>query len=304
MADFFKTNNVEWIRAKYVSHSLRGLRRRFPTEKRHKRPFSYILVWYIGTYICRKDDHLFFSLFIALLCCYFLGARTRECIKPHSEREDPNKTKDPTYYDEEEGNKFTPLRIEQVSWNPSFEKPAEIIIKLDKYQSKTNKDGKYLDKLPIECQCGKSRFGKRCFCLVHLLKEYLTKDYNRMQRKYRKDPLIVNEDGKPVRYQQFNNFLHHCIQDIREMTGIPLVPHHYTPHSIRGGAATDLARLGRSCTAIDDFGRWRTDHWKKTYILMDFEDLARLENTTYTAIRNQIYTNGLHEGRHNMTVPK
>ena len=50
------------------------------------------------------------------------------------------------------------------------------------------------------------------------------------------------ENGKPMRYDHLNIFMFNCIVLINKMRKLKLTPSHYTPHTLRSGGCTDLAR--------------------------------------------------------------
>ena len=74
-------------------------------------------------------------------------------------------------------------------------------------------------------------------------------------------------------------------EDMAKATGIALNPDYYTPHSIRIGSATDLARLGVPGWKIQKLGRWDTNMWTKTYVGLDLYDIARLRNSTISDLQ-------------------
>ena len=57
-------------------------------------------------------------------------------------------------------------------------------------------------------------------------------------------------------------------------------PKHYTPHCLRIGGCTDWARQGKPAWKIERQGRWSSRMWKKTYVNMDWNDIANLHGCT------------------------
>ena len=82
-----------------------------------------------------------------------------------------------------------------------------------------------------------------------------------------------------------NDFLDKVIIGRSKATNVTLSPHHYTPHALRTEGATDLARLSPNMLFIQQFGRRKSEEWKRTYIELDFQDLAKLRGETITTLR-------------------
>ena len=141
--------------------------------------------------------------------------------------------------------------------------------------------------LAIDCQCYKSNsvyLARTGPLMIRYLKMRCKLFKKRLKKS---DPLLVTELNARLKCCHINDFLHEAIRKMAEATGIPLSPFEYTPHSLRTGGTTDLARLGRNALFIQKFGRWQSNQWKQVYIQLDFRDLARLRNET-TSSRDSI----------------
>ncbi len=65
-------------------------------------------------------------------------------------------------------------------------------------------------------------------------------------------------------------------------------PKEYTPHTLRVGRCTDLARQGKPGWYIEKAGRWSSKVWKDTYINLDWTDLALLLNRPQSELQHEI----------------
>ena len=250
-----------------MSYTIKSLKTKYPTNPQRKRPFSHIMVWWIynAYYDAANPNFTYLAVIIAILICYFLGTRPNECVWSYH-------SKSTAYY-------------RQIQFLPSKKEPKELVFHLTK--SKTN-PGDRLELLSIECHCQKMRFGLPSPCLVHLLKRYLKLRKKKFGKIKKDDELLITELGRKLKYCHLNDFLHKSIIKMSEATKVPLSPFFYTPHSLRTGGTTDLARLGRNALFIQQFGRWQSDEWKKVYIQLDFRDLAALRGETISFIRNSM----------------
>ena len=71
---------------------------------------------------------------------------------------------------------------------------------------------------------------------------------------------------------------------------VKLDPRKYTPHTLRQGGCTGMARHGVPSWRIEMTGRWRSKMWRKTYINTDWRDMAKLSNQTVTELLDKIKT--------------
>ena len=88
-----------------------------------------------------------------------------------------------------------------------------------------------------------------------------------------KDPVLVTKTGKIFRYQHLNNFMFNAIKPINRIKKLKLKASNYTPHALRVGGCTDMARNGEPGWFIEQFGEWSSKIWKDVYINLDWSDL-------------------------------
>ena len=103
-------------------------------------------------------------------------------------------------------------------------------------------------------------------------------------------PLFINKKGNIFKHEHMLNFMWNVIVNINKGLNIKLKPSHYTPHQLRSGACTDLARKGKPGWYIEIWCRWSSKTWKDHYINLDWRDLALLTNTTITDLQSKIVT--------------
>ena len=264
----FRYNRVNWVRSERLRYSIRSLERRYPAISDQKKQFTHWFVWWVWfSFLNPKDVNFgYFACCMAMCIGYFLRCRPCE----YSER----------------ANKPSYLRMSSLHYIPSKKHAKKIVLKLDK--TKTNQQHKQIEILSIDCQCNESRFGKLLPCLVHYMIEYQRFRKRLWGKPSKSAPLLVNAEGESLKYWQVNNFLHKAILTLTHHSRIPLIPHQYTPHSLRVGGTTDLARSGANLLNIQKFGRWTTKEWQDTYVQLDFTDLARLTGQTTTSIRHSM----------------
>ena len=73
-----------------------------------------------------------------------------------------------------------------------------------------------------------------------------------------------------------HSWMKKCIHAINRKENLSLKPEEYTPHSLRVGGCTDLARNGDSAYFIEQQGRWSSKCWKTTYVNLDWRDISKL----------------------------
>ena len=267
---YWRFYQLEYKRSGMMSYTIKSLKIKHPVSPRKKKPFSHLFIWWIfHTFYNAKHPNLtILAVVIGILMGYFLGCRPNEyCYSYHKDQY--------TY------------RC-QIRFIPSKEDAKEIAFMIPRGRSKTNRNGD-MEMITIDCHCHKMRFGLPSPCLVHLLLFYEKLRIRSFKKSLKpSDILLVTEVNKPLKYCQVNDFLHKAIIKMAAATKVPLCPHEYTPHALRTGGATDLARMGKNTLFIQQFGRWRSDEWKKVYIALDFTDLAILRNETITFIRNSM----------------
>ena len=69
---------------------------------------------------------------------------------------------------------------------------------------------------------------------------------------------------------------------------IKLDPSKYTPHALRQGGCTDMARHGFPAWRIEMAGRWESKRWRKIYINTDWRDIATLSGRAVTELLDEI----------------
>ena len=69
-------------------------------------------------------------------------------------------------------------------------------------------------------------------------------------------PLFTLATGVPVSHGSLSR----AIRSFAMQAGLPLA--HYTPHSLRAGAATDAAQAGASDSAVQQLGRWTSSAYR------------------------------------------
>ena len=271
--DFFRTNRIAWKRSEIINHALWGLRNKYPAEYRHKRPFVHVFVYWFWKNFGKSNNFDIITALTALLVAYWMAPRPGEYTINRVKR---------------------PLVLSQMRYLPSKKNAKEIVITITSGTgdgrrrmriSKTNQSGLKFEQMVAKCMCNSTRFGLPTTCLVHQMKIYQRLRCARFGRPTRTDPIFVRGSGEILKYDEFRHFIHYGIEDMAKATGVPLEPMYYTPHSIRIGAATDLARLGVPGWKIQKLGRWDTDIWTKTYVGLDLFDVAKLRNSTLSELR-------------------
>ena len=175
----------------------------------------------------------------------------------------------------------TNLLLKQIKFHPSINYPNTLIIEL--YNSKMNKYGKK-ELIIMDCTCKKRILGVWCPCPVHHTKYYI--NIRNKYFKYSKESyLLIKNNGKPVTYDNINNFLKNCIKFINNKYKLKFDAKEYTPHSLRVGGCTDLSRLQKPGYYIEQSGRWSSKTWKTTYINLDWRDISTLSGVPINQLR-------------------
>ena len=172
-----------------------------------------------------------------------------------------------------------------IEWIPSYKNAKEISLQV--MFSKTNKKGDKLEKVYVRCNCKDETAVIPC-TVCHL--KYWIKFRNNFHHKKFKtsDFLLILKNGKPFRYDHLNNFMYNAIVNLNKRLNLQFNPHHYPPHSLRLGGCTDMARYGEPGWKIEAQGRWTSEIWKKTYINMDWTDIAKLNNCTVGELLSKV----------------
>ena len=272
LADLWRNHAINWERSPYISFTIKALKKKYPTEKRAKRPFTILFVWFFFRHFWHNQNFRYMAILTAILFDYAFGLRPGEATVT--------------------GKDAVILKYKQaVILRHRDGRLKELIIYL--HNSKTNQSGHYLEQPTSDCRCNKFKFGFEEVCPLHVFAAYHRERCRRFGIPKPNDPLLINEMGRPLQYGMLNDFLYKGITKMSEATGIPLDTKYYTPHCLRVGGATDLARSGVDPFRIEQFGRWRTTCWANIYIQTDFIDLARLRGTTVSAIRDQFKWRGV-----------
>ena len=95
----------------------------------------------------------------------------------------------------------------------------------------------------------------------------------------------MNQRGTPLSYRHVAAFLREGVDAMAVVDGVALCEKEYTPHSLRVGGCTDLARQGMQGYLIEQRGRWSSKVWKTTYINLDWRDIAKITGKSVSALR-------------------
>ena len=83
--------------------------------------------------------------------------------------------------------------------------------------------------------------------------------------------------------------MHNVIGILNKKLSLNMDPKKYTPHCLRQGGCTDLARYGVPAWRIEMKGRWRSKMWRHTYINTDWRDMANWQ-CTVSELLNKLKT--------------
>lgn len=265
----FRCHWIKWKRSEAINYRVKCYRGFAPSKVHPKKPFCYFFVWWFFKSYYDPKSFRYFACLIALSIGYWLGARPGE-------------------YSKYKGSVL--LKYRQLEYTPDARNPKEMSIRLT--TSKTNQDGRIVERLCVRCQCGKKRFKLEAFCPVHAMVRYQYERKKLFGRIKGDDPLIVSDKNRPFSYTHILNFLHYGICRLSKIRKVKLEPSEYTPHSLRVGATTDRGREGWDSLRIEKFGRWRTLEWRQVYVKLDFIDLAKLRKETVGEILDQFNFGG------------
>lgn len=250
LGNYWKLNGFDWNRKQHptIRMMLTGYRDRKPSIKRERNPFSFfhmqqafeqlILTSFLGAFIGS-----------ALIIGYYYGGRASEYSV--NSRKDWNKVirrKDLVIIDDHRTDCYNSIII-------------------DFRRHKTNRFGTFDAKVPASCACDTG------ICPTRVIMNYLRFRKKKFGKAWNL-PLLLNEDGRPLKSQHLNNIIKNLIAKMG------LDPNKYASHSLRSGRATDLARAKKSAVSIKKWGRWRSDIWQDFYAKLDFNDIAKLSKTS------------------------
>ena len=126
-------------------------------------------------------------------------------------------------------------------------------------------------------------------CAPHMLKYYIqVRNQYHNETFGANDPIFIKRNGKTVSYDNLNNFMHNTICAINRRMKLKMNPSNYTPHTLRTGGCTDMARKGYPAHIIESQGRWSSKMWKDTYVNMDWSDMARLADCTVSELKKRM----------------
>lgn len=254
-----KDNGHSFDRSKYktIKRLLDGYEANRPPDRRFKKPFSAIHVQQMFKFSDTEDFNTFTLVTATLFAYVFLlrpGEFTINSIKKKS------------------------ATINQVTFIPTRNSKEMTFRVLD---SKTNKKNKKNEIRDTPCLCNDKTHKNTTPipCPVHTLKKYLSMRESNFGKCQSKDPLFVTKDNTPLRYHHLNNFLFNVISMINRKRNVSMKPTEYTPHALRVGGCTDMARNNEPNWKIERLGRWsQSKTWRDVYINLDWTDLAILLN--------------------------
>ena len=258
-------NGLSWKRSKYISRILNGFTIKRPPKPRRKRPFCGIhltLTWQHHINL-KNFNHL------AVGAGLLLGYHGRLRPSEFSRRKGTNV-----------------LRWRQIEFIPSFQRAREAQITLHK--SKTNQTGLKHELILLSCKCKEKVLGVWVPCPIHHLQLYIKVRTKLFHKPKANEPLLINFKGKPLSYNMVHNFMGNAVTSISRKQRVRLDPKHYTPHTLRIGGCTDLARTGSSNLMIRRYGRWESDVWKEIYVCLDLVDVSKLLDVTISSLLGQI----------------
>ena len=256
---------IEWQRNKYISRIIKGYTKIKPPETRPKKPFSNKHIQLTWKHFLNIRDYNHLTIGSGLLLGYFGGLRPGE-------------------FSYKKG--YIILRYHQLQFIPNRNSCKEIQVTL--YKSKTNQLSKKQERILLSCKCNKRVLGIFMPCPVHHLVRYIKAHIKLFGEFQNSDPLLTMMNGKVLRYNYVHNFMYNSINAINTNENLQMDPKFYTPHTLRIGGCTDLARANVPGHLLERFGRWTTQIWKEKYISLDFSDIAILNDTTITDIRDSM----------------
>ena len=267
---FHKDNGISFDRKSFpsIKRHIDGYRSLRPPNRRPKLPFSEYHIQQTFLYCIDNNNYNDVMIGCALLIGYFLLLRPGEVgHQPRSHEKD--------------------LLNNAITWHPSFHFPEEISIEVE--ASKTNRWRHKTEIIYASCNCyNKIRTTP---CPVHFLKFWIS-FRNRFHNSVFKDSdfLFIHKNKSPLKYDNLNNWMHNVIGVLNKKLNLKMDPKKYTPHTLRQGRCTDLARYNTPSWQIEMKGRWRSKMWRNTYINTDWRDMAKLAGCTVGDLLKMIKT--------------
>ena len=250
LGNYWINNGIEWKLSNHpsISKMLVGYQALKPSKTNLKRPFCYF-------HVRKAVDLLDLNTYAGMLICavlmigYFGGGRLSE----YSVRS-------------EKATKYILKRSDADIINSDSARPTLVY---NFRRHKTNRFGLFRAKVAVECTCDQD------LCAVHLFIRFL-EFRDRIHGGIGSKPLLLQlRNNLPLLQSHVNNAVKGLIRDMG------LNSDDYASHSLRSGRCTDLVRARVDDQDIKEWGRWRSDVWKKHYRKLDFSDIARVSKLSY-----------------------
>ena len=232
---YHKDNGISFDRKRYpaIKRHLDGFRHLRPPSQRHKLPFSDFHIQKMFMFCVNKHVYDDVKHSCAVLLGKVLLLRPGELA---FNSRAPKKR----------------LSNGHICWFPCFDSPLEISIKVER--SKTNRFGSRLETIYTPCIC--KVVSRITPCPVHYLKYWINVRNTFHNKQFtQSDFLFMNSNGSPYTYDALNHFMHKVISTINKRLNLNMIPSHYTPHCLRLGGCTDMARSGKSALEIEQKGK-------------------------------------------------
>ena len=263
-------HNCVYKRNKRISGMIKGFKKLRPPKRRYKKPWSLYHTQFMRKHCIDTGSVSAMALSSGVILGYYGFLRPGEYSK--------------------NGSKYV-LKRKQVTFFPNLQKPKDVIITLT--HSKTNQFGKR-ETISIPCLCHKKFVNEWVPCPVHHLKHYVSLRDNLFPKR---ENFLIKANGKDVSFTNMTKFIRKCIDDMNAHF-YPKWKHKYgnylmnlkdyTPHSLRIGGCTDLARSGEAAYFIEQQGRWSSKCWKTTYINLDWRDISLLSGVSINDLKHSV----------------
>ena len=260
LSHFFAQRRVSWSRKTHPDHILdkllKGYKAKKPSTTYKRKPLCLeLLRKFFATVDYNEYDH--FLNWTVLLTAYYFGLRVGEyAVKK---------------YEEEVAHI---LHVGDYSCSGKGG-PRNGQVTLNVHGHKGDRFGARDAHVPVACN-GDCTGDEDMFCPVHVLRRYVEW---RNLKFGDKGPLFVQSNGKPLRQEHVSWLVR------TNITRIGLNPKDYSPHCLRSGRATDLARAGVLSRDIKKWGRWLSDCWETYYLKLDLSDIAKATQISLQDLR-------------------
>ena len=237
-----------------IRRMLNGYIKNRPSEKRVKKPWMDIHMHLAFKYIINMCTYLGLVVGAGFCLGYWHGMRPGEySISSHSEESDILRVSSHSFLP-----KTNPIKTDNI-----------IILK----RSKTNKVECKEEILAVSCTCNQF---PTLPCATHWFELMFKKRLELFGSIKKTEPLLMLEDGKPLKASQVNNTMKTTIIYINSRLGLNLTTSGYAGHSMRVGGCTDKMRQKWTETQVKKWGRWSSDIWHKTYWSLDLRDFCQI----------------------------